>query len=106
MTFIVILFWLYFLAYILMGFYQPIDAICRLLKSRKVDTDYTKGLKKYLLSVIVYFLILIGMYAGQPHFDVEGFVIFNLFFLPWCFSIWYIIHIRIWNDKIEEPNQV
>jgi len=94
-----LLFCLYFLGYILMGFLQPIAAICRLLSEKRLDSSYAIGLKKYLLSVTGYFIILFFMIQIEPFYDILYLFQFYLLVAPWSLAIWYIRHIRTWKKK-------
>jgi len=97
--FIAILFILLFLSYILMAFIQPIAAICRLYLERRKDSSYAIGLKKYLLSVVIYFVILIPLVSFEPQPELLPLFQFYILVVPLCMAIWYINHIRTWRKK-------
>jgi len=94
-----LLFYLYIILYVSLGFVQPIGAIIRLLSARRLDSEYAIGLKKYLLGVVMYFFIM--FFAGITGLFNETFFIncVYLFLVPWFYAIWYIRHIRKWKEK-------
>ena len=93
------LIYLYFLSYIVLGFIQPIGAICRLLGEQRLDSNYAIGLKKYLFAVSTYFAILFLMSKFEPFYDILYIFQIYLLLIPWAFIIWYIRHVRIWRKK-------
>ena len=94
-----VLFWLYFLTFIGLGFYQPISAIIRLLSVKRKDSPYAIGLKKYLLAVSFYLLIFFSgasMKIGHGWFALTS---IYTFIVPLFFAIWYFKFIRKWKKK-------
>jgi len=96
---VALLFYLYFILYIGLGIVQPVAAICRILCAERFDSEYTIGLKKYLLSVLFYFLFLYWVIQNGTGFNQFSFIQFYLLILPWAFVNWYICHIRKWKKK-------
>ncbi len=96
-----ILFYVYILTYITLGFAQPIAAICRLLAAERLDSAYAIGLKKYLLAVVLYFLVLFGAMGSGLFYNAPTINMLYLFVLPWAYAIWYIRHIRAWKKKLK-----
>jgi Ca2+/Na+ antiporter len=102
MEYFAAIFFFYLLAYLAMGFVQPITAIIRLLGAERRDSTYAIGLKRYLFSVVFYFILLIGIVnvnVNVHHRD--EFLCYYLLALPWIFSIWYMRHLYIWKKKRE-----
>lgn len=90
-----VLFFLYFFFYIGMGIVQPIGAIIRILGAKRKDSTYVIGLKRYLLAVLAYFIVLITCIG----YDLDVIAPFIAMVLPWAYAIWYFMHIRTWRKK-------
>lgn len=95
----IVLFYIYFLIYIGLGVFQPIDAVVRLLKTKRKDSQYATGLKRYLMAVIGYFVVLFMMFSNEQSVNYSVLLPNYLMILPWAYAIWYIIHIRVWKKK-------
>lgn len=93
-----LLFYIYFLLFIGMGIVQPLAAIIRLLGERRRDSKYALGLKRYLVSVILYFFILHFLVSFFPD-NLYDFKTFYVLVLPWFLAIYYMHHVYSWKRK-------
>jgi len=91
---------IYIITLIVLGFLQPVMAICRLLNPQRRDSDYVVGLNRYLSGVILYFAIIWFAVELEPTFIVPEVIIpFYLFVLPAFIAIWYIRFVIKWDKK-------
>lgn len=95
----VLLYFAYLVFYFLMGLTQPFLALNRLYSAERKDSSYALGLKRYLLAVVAYFLILI-LCCYFDSFDGPSAVAYCMI-LPWYLAIWYIMHTRKWDEKLK-----
>ena len=89
----------YILSFIALGFAQPIAALLRIIVAPRQSSSYAIGLKRYLLGVAIYFMILALLLSFDTYGAINGLLFFYLFILPWAYIIWYTHHIRYWSKK-------
>jgi len=88
----VLLFYGFFLIYIGTGVYQPLNAIYHLTTPEGKSERFNSGIKKYLLGVLLYSVIL----ALAVYLDFGGqLALIYLFGIPWIFIFWF------YNLKLE-----
>ncbi len=77
------------LLYLLFGLIQVLDGIIRRIAGKNQPREYTKRLDKYLLGVLLYFVILyLTVNANEPAVNSGQFMIIYLFVVPWAFVIY------------------
>lgn len=95
----VLLLLVYFLSYLILGIIQPVGAVYRLFREKRLDSHYAIGLKRYLAAVALYFLIpLLTIQVA----DIQEWFIINsiyTFIIPWAFALWYFRHIRKYKKQ-------
>ncbi|MFT4536290.1 MAG: hypothetical protein ACJA1A_003347 [Saprospiraceae bacterium] len=96
--FIRILALLYIFTLIALGIIQPIMAIARLITSKRKDSKYTIGLKRYLGVITVYFYII--YLSSKPGINIpQTLEVIYFLILPMMIAIWYTRHVILWKKK-------
>ena len=87
---------IYGLALVVIGFFQVIGALIRLLAAERQSSTYAIKLKQYLIFVAVYFFInYIFVQVDLPDFYLFSY----LFIIPPFVALWYWNHTRTWAKK-------
>lgn len=87
---------IYGLALVVIGFFQVIGALIRLLTAKRQSSTYAIKLKQYLLFVSVYFFInYIFVQVDLPDFYLFSY----LFIIPPFVALWYWSHKSTWSKK-------
>ena len=77
------------LIYPLFGLIQVLDGIINRLVASNQSKAYTKRLDRYLIGVVLYFVILyLTTNASEPVINSGQFMILYLFVLPWGLAIY------------------
>lgn len=85
---------IYLFIYTSMGAYQTLAALARLLIAGRSSSSYAIHLKRYLLIVCAYFLLLYGI----QDIEFDGLFFSYLFVIPWFIAVWHLNKLRIYSS--------
>ena len=94
--------WIWIPFFLVCGIYQPTYACFELYVMKRMNSSYAIGLKRYLMSVVGYFVFLaFSIQYGDLFGGLDDLILFQLIILPWAFIIWFHSYTKDWKKKLK-----